>query len=305
MSHRPRLGVQRFAMRRSPPRAERLSLHDRDLSLWRHPGSGPTVLFLHGFLDSGRSYDAVIDALDFPVDAIAVDWRGHGRARPLPRGSSAHLLDHLKDLSALVDHLAATAALPDAVVAHSMGGNVALLLAGTRPDVVKRLMLLDALGAPPEEPENQVDRLRRLLEYPQPKRPFKTVATREEGIQRIRQSAPHLTDAGAQRMIAHNLEPMDDGGFQFVFDPQLRGPTPTRWPEAFWQKLCSNVSAPTIVVRAEHGFIPEGDLAASRFSALQRGTWVDVEGTGHHLHVDQPVRIAALLEELLQQPTTP
>lgn len=292
-------------MPKPSPQLERLSLHDRDVTVWKHEAPGPLVVFLHGFLDTGRSFDAVIEAHSGPLNAIAVDWRGHGKARPLPRGSSAHLLDHLKDLSALFDHLATAATLPDAVVAHSMGGNVALLLAGTRPDVVKRLMLLDALGAPPEDAEDQVDRLRRLLEYPQPKRAFKSVDGLEAGVKRIRQSAPNLTDDGARRMLAHNLEPAAGGQLQFAFDPQLRGPTPTRWPEAFWQKLCSNVSAPAWVVRAEHGFIPEGDLATGRFSALERGKWVELEGAGHHLHVDHPERVAALLKELLQVPVSP
>ena len=74
------------------------------LRLWDHARSGPIVLFVHGYLDTGRSFDAVADDLaEFRV--LALDLRGHGQSERVGAGGSYHLLDHLKDLAVVLDTL--------------------------------------------------------------------------------------------------------------------------------------------------------------------------------------------------------
>src|SRR4051812_12935645 len=105
------------------------------LRLWDHARAGPVVLFVHGYLDTGRSFDAVADAL-VHVRCLALDMRGHGQSDRVGPGGSYHLLDHLKDLAVVLDTLEKKGERVDALVAHSMGGNVAYLLAGAAPALV-------------------------------------------------------------------------------------------------------------------------------------------------------------------------
>ena len=44
----------------------------------------PTVVLLHGFTHTGRSWDPVVAALGESYTAIAPDIRGHGDARQAP-----------------------------------------------------------------------------------------------------------------------------------------------------------------------------------------------------------------------------
>lgn len=276
------------------------------LRLWDHGGEGPTVLFLHGYLDTGRSYDAVAAGLSGVARCLCLDWRGHGGSGWAGPAGSYHLLDHLKDLSRLVDALAPGGSLaalgPLAlVVAHSMGGNVALLLAGSRPHAVPRLLLVDALGAPAEAPDEQPERLQRLLESLGPPRPFKTFPDRAGAEERVMATNPGLSREGAARMVEHAL--VDTvGGVTFAFDPGLRGPVPMRYPEAFWTALCSRVVAPTRVLRAEGDYVPEGSPATERVAAMRSGRMVTVPGVGHHLHVEAVSRLAEEVRELLAEP---
>ena len=95
------------------------------LRLWDHGGDAPVVLFLHGYLDTGRSYDDLCSALEGDARCVCLDWRGHGFSGRAGPGGSYHLLDHLKDLSRVFDLLADGGVdglgRPDALVAHSMG----------------------------------------------------------------------------------------------------------------------------------------------------------------------------------------
>jgi pimeloyl-ACP methyl ester carboxylesterase len=273
------------------------------LRLWDHGGSGAPVLFVHGHLDGGRSFDDVIAALGPSVRGLALDFRGHGESAQIGAGGSYHLLDHLKDLSLVVTALRAEGLMPEAIVAHSMGGNIALLLAGSWPEQVKRLVLVDSLGAPPEAPEDQPARLGMLLQMLERVTPFSTVADVDEGLARLRMSNPGLTERGARSMVKHLLRPSLDqpGRLAFTYDARLKGPTPVRYPEPFYEALCKRAAMPVLVVRASDGYVPEGEPATSRLAAFPRGRLVTLTGA-HHLHVDHPEALAALVAHHLTEP---
>lgn len=283
------------------PRADTLHCNGLQLRLWDHGGDGPPVLFLHGYLDTGRSYDAVVARLGTEVRALVLDFRGHGQSEWVGAGGSYHLLDHLKDVAEATRGLAARGLAPAAFVAHSMGGNVALLYAGAYPERVPRLLLLDSLGPPAESPEAQPARLRHVLEGLGPKAPNRSFRSREEAIARLRAHNPGLSRLGAARMAQHAL--VEDqgapGAWRFAFDPRLKGPTPVRWPEAMWRTLCGRIHARTHVLRAEFGDVPLDDTFAGRLAALPRGQLSTVAGAMHHVHVEAPDAVVEALRALL------
>lgn len=276
-----------------PPLPRDLLARDLRLRLWDHGGEGPTVLFVHGYLDTGRSFDAVAERLRGKARVLCLDLRGHGESERAGPGGSYHLLDHLKDLACVHEALAAAGEAPELLVGHSLGGNLSLLLAGTLPGAVRRLLLVDALGAPPEAPEEQPERLARAIEAHMRVRPFGTFKDLEEAMDRLRSMNPGLTPEGARRMAEPVLRPDDDdpSRLRFPFDARLKGPTPVRWPEEMWLSLCARSRAAVRVLRAESGYVPEGELLAGRLAAL-RGSLRVVAGH-HHLHVDAPDEVAA------------
>jgi lipase len=107
------------------------------------PGSGDPVLAVHGITSSSRSWPFLAAALDNPV--LAPDLRGRGRSNGLP--GPVGMAQHAEDCAAVVE---ASGGAPLVVVGHSMGGFVASVLAATRPDLVRALVLVDGgLPFPP------------------------------------------------------------------------------------------------------------------------------------------------------------
>lgn len=269
----------------------------------------PLVLMVHGYLDGGRSFQAVVDALhdlwDGPHTPIVVcaDLRGHGDSRPMPAGASAHLLDHAKDLSALSAAVCAAFGRVrlDAMVGHSLGGNVALMVCGARSDVAQRLVLLDIVGPPSEPAAEQPARLAAALTHAQqPLRPFKPAADLDAAIARLQRANPHLTAAGAARMAEAVLEPAAPGTPRaFRFDPRVRGPVPWRFEEAAWLALCAAAPRTSAVLCGSAGYVPLGDARVqARLDAL--GCVADVlDGVGHHVHVDAPRAVARVVRDVL------
>jgi len=110
--------------------------------------SGPTVLLVHGYIESVGFWAPVVRRLAAAgLDVVVVDQRGHGESE---RGDADFDCDTLAgDVQAWVEQLD----LRDAVLAgHSMGGVSAMAFAGLRPDVAERhlrsLVLVATLAFP-------------------------------------------------------------------------------------------------------------------------------------------------------------
>lgn len=95
-------------------------------------GSGPAVLFCHGFPAIGSSWRRQMEAVAAAgYRAIALDMRGYGGS-DAPHEASAYMPFHtVGDLVAILDHFA----IPDCtVVGHDFGASVAWNAAMMRPD---------------------------------------------------------------------------------------------------------------------------------------------------------------------------
>lgn len=105
----------------------------------------PRVLLLHGFPEGAFAWDDILGRLAGKAVAVAPDLRGFGRSSA-PTEVEAYQARHLvQDVVALIERLTGTpGASIDLLVAHDWGGALAWNLAAARPDVCKRLMILNS-----------------------------------------------------------------------------------------------------------------------------------------------------------------
>ena len=100
---------------------------------------GTPMLLLHGYSDSHRSFEPLLNRLPPSIRAIAVSQRGHGdSAKP---ANGYRLCDLAGDVTAMLDHLEISRAV---VLGHSMGSLVAGRFALDNPDRVLGLVLIGA-----------------------------------------------------------------------------------------------------------------------------------------------------------------
>ena len=115
---------------RRAPRHETLRVRGLDMHLTRwgpSPSAGvPPVLLLHGWQDTGDTFQFMVDAFEQDWPLAAPDWRGFGRSEWAQGGY--WFPDYLADLDALLEQL--SPGVPARIVGHSMGGNVAALVCG-------------------------------------------------------------------------------------------------------------------------------------------------------------------------------
>lgn len=110
-------------------------------------GVGPTLVLLHYWGGSARTWDPVVDRLG-GRDVLRLDLRGWGRSRELP---GPYTLQRLaEDTLAVLAHAGIA---EHVLVGHSMGGKVAQLVAATRPAGLRGLVLV---GSAPARPAAQI-----------------------------------------------------------------------------------------------------------------------------------------------------
>lgn len=104
---------------------------------YRRAGAGPPLVLLHGAVCDSRVWRAELEAFADAFDVVAWDAPGCGGSDDPP--PSWRMSDFAACLAGFLERLALGAV---QVLGHSWGSTVALELAGTRPDLVRSLVLV-------------------------------------------------------------------------------------------------------------------------------------------------------------------
>ena len=105
--------------------SQRLKLH---YLVWGDE-TKPPLLLIHGTRDHAHSWDRTAEALADRYCVYAPDLRGHGDSE-WANGGTYSIIDYALDIHALGEAIGRA---PYTVVAHSLGGGIALQYAGSFP----------------------------------------------------------------------------------------------------------------------------------------------------------------------------
>lgn len=101
----------------------------------------PRVLLLHGFPEAAFVWDGVMEALAAHARCLAPNLRGFEKSSS-PAEVEAYRARHLmQDIEALIMHSGGPV---DLLVAHDWGGALAWNLAAMRPELMKRLLIINS-----------------------------------------------------------------------------------------------------------------------------------------------------------------
>ncbi|MCA9539963.1 MAG: alpha/beta hydrolase [Myxococcales bacterium] len=270
------------------------------LDVW-DGGGDTTVLLLHGYLDLGRAWTFLAEALpqnDWHVAAL--DWRGHGQSEWVGAGGYYHFVDYVRDLDAIARAVRRKRLI---VVAHSMGAMIATLWLGARPAGADGLLLVEGLGPMPCTPAGYVDRLTQWLDQTAPfdaARHDRRLASLDDAVRRLMRAQPKLGAEKAARLAAWAAMPTDDGAWRWRFDPLHRTRAPVPYPTDAAEVAWKRVRCPTRWLGG----------AQSQWLGPHLDRWLDLRldvprrllpGAGHMVQNDAPDALAGELIDFVSQ----
>ncbi|MGV3768656.1 MAG: alpha/beta fold hydrolase [Sphingobium phenoxybenzoativorans] len=265
--------------------SQRLRLHYVD---WGNPDA-PPLLLLHGGRDHCRNWDWIARELRHDWHIIAPDLRGHG--------DSAHSAEGYYGLEAMVYDLAQLihqqSLAPLSIVAHSLGGNIALRYTGLFPDKVRKLVAIEGLGPPAameaewaSKPMHQrvIDWIgdKRALSGRQPKR----YASIDEALARMMAENTHLTAERARHLTIHGISQNEDGSYSWKFDNYLRIFPPVDLTPEQKQALWGRITCDTLLVYGKQSWAtnPADDGRLNWFNNARVSLY---DNAGHWVHHDR------------------
>lgn len=248
-----------------------LKYHYRERS-----GTEPTLLLLHGYVDSSFSFDALLDALTLPVRSFSPDFRGHGESDAAEDYAVSDLAsDTIEFIEQIIDR-------PVIIVGHSLGSIVAQRVAALRPDLVQKLILIGAAPTAANHP-GLVD-LRAELQKFEKIVPLPFI----EDFQRSTVHAP-IPETTILRYI-HESSKVGIGAWQGA----LRGLVDE--PEG----SARLITLPTLVIWGAHDGVFGAESQAALASLLPGHRAVRYDDAGHAPHWEFPERVARDVEAFIE-----
>ena len=287
-----------MSLQRSPTShsyfSKRLRLHYLD---WGNE-TAPPLLMIHGNRDHCHNWDWMADRLADQYHILAPDLRGHGDSQ-WNVGSAYAISEFVYDIAQLVRQ---TRTAPVRIVAHSLGGNVALQYAGVFPHEVVRLVSIEGYGLPggrrtPLSPVEQLHswiELGRAMSGRSPRRyPSLDVA-----FERMQAANPHLSPEQARHLTVHGSNQNEDGSYSWKFDNYVHLHDAWDFGRDQVRALWSEIACPVLLISgAESWAARTGPDLLRDFRDARHEI---VPNAGHWVHHDQLDIVSALVRDFLR-----
>jgi pimeloyl-ACP methyl ester carboxylesterase len=277
--------------------SQRLKLNYVD---WGNEDAPPLIL-LHGGRDHCRNWDWTAQRLKDRFHIIAPDLRGHGDSSWSDDGNYDSR-SFVYDLAQLIHQLDLA---PVSIVAHSMGGNIALRYTGLYPDKVKKLVAIEGLGPSPamqakrqEKPFSEHFRQwiddKRKSAGRMPKR----YASFDEALARMMAENEHLSPEQARHLTLYGINRNEDNSWSWKFDNHLNIWPPFDMTPDELHALWGAITCPTLLLYGANSWAsnPEKDGRIQYFNTAEV---LEFEDAGHWVHHDQFERFIKTLDSFL------
>jgi pimeloyl-ACP methyl ester carboxylesterase len=272
----------------------------------------PTLVMLHGWMDVAASFQFVVDAFAEDRHVLALDWRGFG-ASDTPAADTYFFPEYLGDLELVLDEQFGRARAPVDLLGHSMGGNVAMLYAGTRPDKVRRLVNLEGFGMPRSKPTHAPGRMAKWLDELKTPMQLRRYANVGAVADRLTKTNPLLRADRAAWLAGQWSGPTGNGDERALLaDANHKRMSPLNAQVDDWLEFYKRITAPLLWIEGDRSDVSVwwGNRYTKaefheRLNVVADAQRHVVGPAGHMLHHDRPEDIARLLEAFLSESRPP
>ena len=275
------------------------SFQVNDLTLaskeWGRSGYAP-VIALHGWLDNAASFDRMLPFME-NLHVIALDLAGHGRSSHRSRDSSYDIWIDIGEIISVADQMGWDRF---SLIGHSRGAAIAGLIAGTYPDRVAQLALIDGYVPMPSEADDAAKQLKRAIRenkrFANSQPTFfpdfeKAIQARVKGFVPLQQEAAALL---AKRGVSESSR-----GFYWANDQRLKAASFVKFSKDYLEGFFTSILARVLLIQAENSALSPGRQQNALFEWVRHMDIKKVSGS-HHLHLeDEAEDVARLIQKFL------
>ncbi|OAI40437.1 hypothetical protein AYO38_01060 [bacterium SCGC AG-212-C10] len=247
----------------------------------------PPLLLIHGTRDHARSWDRVAQQLTDRYCVYAPDLRGHGDSE-WAIGGDYSIIDYALDIHALGEAIGRE---PYTIIAHSLGGGVALQYAGAFPEKVSKIVTIEGLGGLGWASGARRPAHRRMREWVESMRQLEqrnlhTYASVDVATERMIEANSHLSPELARHLTIEGVKPAaGESGVTWKFDNYTHAGSPYEFNMEDARDLWNQIRCPILILWGEESWgrrFKSLDLSAFHNYRSER-----IADAGHWVHHDQ------------------
>ncbi len=264
------------------------------------PAAGPPLVLLHALFSMWREFSVLIPGLEKIARVFALDLRGHGLSG---RARSYRVEDYASDVAAFIQGRVGK---PAVVFGHSLGGMTALVLGAAHPELVKALIIGEAIISG--------DTLRAFSAASRPQtgwwREIANLRSPDFIAEELRNELipdPATGEPAPARRVYGEESPY----FKFFaeclsrLDPAVFAANIEKWDESYAayrpDELFPKIPCPVLLLqgRRELGGLMRDEDVDRALSLLPHGRRVRIEKAGHMLHLQDREAVLKAVSEFL------
>ena len=249
---------------------------------WGDP-EGLPVIALHGWLDNAASFAPLAARLE-GVRLIALDLAGHGLSDHRSRDNTYNIWQDVADVYTVVEQLGLTTF---ALLGHSRGAMIATLTAGTYPERVSHLGLIDSFVPQAKSEADMPEQLALSIadKHLRLRREPRIYATRDEAIASRTSRGETLLSLASANLIAERGLRREGEGFRWRADEKLKVASEVKLTPAIVQAFVGRIQCSSLLLLSD----PQ---RMARFYGMEQhapGLVVDIIEGSHHFHMEETV----------------
>ncbi len=249
----------------------------------------PTLLLLHGSLQTAHIWDDFARAMARDYHLLALDWRGHGDSGWSKRLSYSSV-SFMRDLRRLA---AAIAPKRFTLVGVSLGGHIAIVYGARHPERLQGLVLIEV--GPVVNNESLV-RSRETAKDQLLLPSFEDFVQREAGRNRYRPVEEH------RRRLKWSVRQLPNGQWTWKYDHRRMWLMQQPLDKPLFESLAPFVprlKVPTLIVRGGRSDFLPVNVAKQMQQDIGDCSIVDVPNAGHSVPSDNPTGFTKVVRDFL------
>lgn len=264
---------------------------------WGRVGATP-VLAIHGWLDNAASFYPLAEHLR-DLHLVAVDCAGHGLSGRRSADAGYNIWQDVGELFAVMDQLGWQRC---HLLGHSRGAAIASLMAGTFPDRVERLLLIDGMVPAAFDPRSAHKQLAKAItEHQRYRHSQPSMFASYEAAVAARANGFLAVELGAAALLAERGVSECEQGFYWHNDQRLKAASELKLSSDNLAGFLGAITAPTLLIEAQQGVLAGREREHQLFNDLKHLRSEVLPG-GHHLHLEQQApQVAAVIQQFIAE----
>ena len=238
----------------------------------------PSLFIVHGLYGSGRNWGVIAKRLSDNRHVVTVDMRNHGSS---PHHDTHSYPEMAQDLAEVITHLGG----PVDICGHSMGGKAVMMLALTRPELLRRVIVADIAPVTYGHTQQMFIDAMRGVDLTQ--------------IERRSDAEAQLATAGVERALqSFFTQSLDVPGKRWRLNLdalEAEMPKIIGWPD----DVSGQFAGPTLFLSGGASDYVQPEHREAIKALFPQARFAKIPGAGHWLHAEQPREFEATLRIFL------